>query len=450
MKIIITESQLKQLTEMDFRNLDDVIKFGEFSEHFKKEDLKKINKFLLLIRKLGVVNMLQAGDFFLMSIQYFRDFMKMKSYERDFDEEIVSEIEEMIPHISSIIIGAGINFVEKSGGEITPKSVERSIKRLVSSIMKYYMTQNLPNVNESKSNFFSSEPLNTSTDSSFIFTQVGKGYYQVVPFVRFPDEFYNYVSSLGKDLESEIMDHLVSKTYIESSGDFNRIHFREGIHPELQGTGLGYLIYQDFIKFLGFASSSDSATKDSKRVWQKLLNDPDFYGVFCEGDNVLIVSKNWNGDTSSLFKTFIQKKCGGNVLKINDSLLTDYPEFGSYVQKTIDESYGKAKNFLRDNFGFDFSGRIEQITSTYDVPMEFDNGISPEMIRQFLNYFGPMYLFELDGIKYLYQDRGDYEWFIDEEGYDYVDNEIPEKLGIAEMGFTFSDILNMYFEEEEE
>ena len=199
---------------------------------------------------------------------------------------------------------------------------------------------------------------------------------------------------------------------------------------------------------MGFASSSDSATKDSKRVWQKLLNDPDFYGVFCEGDNVLIVSKNWNGDTSSLFKTFIQKKCGGNVLKINDSLLTDYPEFGSYVQKTIDESYGKAKNFLRDNFGFDFSGRIEQITSTYDVPMSFDDGISPEMIRQFLNYFGPMYLFELDGIKYLYQDRGDYEWFIDEEGYDYVDNEIPEKLGIAEMGFTFSDILDMYFEEE--
>ena len=259
MKIIITESQLKQLTEMDFRNLDDVIKFGEFSEHFKKEDLKKINKFLLLIRKLGVVNMLQAGDFFLMSIQYFRDFMKMKSYERDFDEDIVSEIEEMMPEISSIIIGAGINFVEKSGGEITPKSVERSIKRLVSSIMKYYMTQNLPNVNE---------------------------------------------------------------------------------------------------------------------------------------------------------------------------------------------SYDKAKNFLRDNFGFDFSGRIEQITSTYDVPMEFDDGISPEMIRQFLNYFGPMYLFELDGVKYLYQSRGDYEWFIDEEGYDYVDNEIPEKLGIAEMGFKFSDILNMYFEEE--
>jgi len=117
--------------------------------------------------------------------------------------------------------------------------------------------------------------------------------------------------------------------------------------------------------------------------------------------------------------------------------------------KNIVESHDKAKTFLKDNFGFDFSGRIEQITSTYDVPMSFDNGISPEMIRQFLNYWGPMYLFELDGVKYLYQDRGDYEWFIDEEGYDYVDDEIPEKLGIAILGLRFSDIINMYFQEEE-
>jgi hypothetical protein len=40
--------------------------------------------------------------------------------------------------------------------------------------------------------------------------------------------------------------------------------------------------------------------------------------------------------------------------------------------------------------------------------------------------------------------------FIDQEGFDYTDNEIPEKLGIAEMGFTFSDILDMYFEDEGE
>jgi hypothetical protein len=46
--------------------------------------------------------------------------------------------------------------------------------------------------------------------------------------------------------------------------------------------------------------------------------------------------------------------------------------------------------------------------------------------------------------------KGEYEWFLDDQGFDYTDNEIPEKLGIAEMGFRFSDILDMYFEEGED
>ena len=117
--------------------------------------------------------------------------------------------------------------------------------------------------------------------------------------------------------------------------------------------------------------------------------------------------------------------------------------------KNIVETYDNAKNFLKDNFGFDFSGRIQQITSTYDLPMVFIyECLFKESINKYLNLWGPMYLFELDGTKYLYQDRGDFEWFMDENCYDFVDNEIPEKLGIAEMGFTFSDIVNMYFQED--
>jgi hypothetical protein len=116
--------------------------------------------------------------------------------------------------------------------------------------------------------------------------------------------------------------------------------------------------------------------------------------------------------------------------------------------KTLIESHNKVKSFLKNTLGIDFAGRIEQITSSHDVPMVFDDGISPSTIRMWLNYFGPMYLFELDGMKYLYQDRRDFEYFIDQEGYEYMDNEIPEKLGIAEMGFDFSDIIDMYFEEE--
>ena len=124
---------------------------------------------------------------------------------------------------------------------------------------------------------------------------------------------------------------------------------------------------------------------------------------------------------------------------------------GRHIRNIIKESLDDLNWIGSSELNFDlkhkFNGNIKQITSTYDVPMSFDKGISPEMIRQFLNYFGPMYLFELDGVKYLYQDRGDYEWFIDEEGYDYVDNEIPEKLRVADMGLRFSDILDIYFDE---
>ena len=60
------------------------------------------------------------------------------------------------------------------------------------------------------------------------------------------------------------------------------------------------------------------------------------------------------------------------------------------------ENLEKNKRFLKNKLGIDFTDKIQQITSTYDFPMEFDQGVSPEMVRRYLNHFGPMYLFELD------------------------------------------------------
>jgi len=133
------------------------------------------------------------------------------------------------------------------------------------------------------------------------------------------------------------------------------------------------------------------------------------------------------------------------VSQISESQLTNI------VKRVISENDSmleKNKKFLKNKLGIDFTNGIQQVTSTYDVPMEFDYGISSDSIRRYLNNFGPMYLFELDGIKYLYQDRG-FEFFIDENGFDYVDGEIPEMLGIDEMGLRFSNIIDLYFKEED-
>ena len=119
---------------------------------------------------------------------------------------------------------------------------------------------------------------------------------------------------------------------------------------------------------------------------------------------------------------------------------------------TLLENLNKNKKFLIDIMGVDFTGKIEEVKDLYDVPLEFGDTIGPDYIRRVLNYFGPMYLVDIDGKKYLYQYRideedGDFEWFHDEHGFNYVDGEIPEQLGISEMGLKFSDVIDIFFNE---
>jgi len=129
-----------------------------------------------------------------------------------------------------------------------------------------------------------------------------------------------------------------------------------------------------------------------------------------------------------------------------------YGQLTNLVKQVISENDSmteKNKRFLKNKFGIDFTNGIQQVTSTYDVPMEFDEGVGPTTIRMWLNHWGPMYLVNINGKNYLYQDRGDFEMFIDEDGFDYVDGEIPEMLGIDEMGLRFSNIIDLYFKEED-
>ena len=119
-------------------------------------------------------------------------------------------------------------------------------------------------------------------------------------------------------------------------------------------------------------------------------------------------------------------------------------------QKLLVESRNeKIKQFLKKTLGVDFTNNIQLITSRFDVPSVFiGECISTFYINKMLNFWGPMYLFEIESTKYLYQDRGDIEWFIDENCNDFVDDEIPEKLGISITGLKFSDVMNSFFEEE--
>jgi hypothetical protein len=131
---------------MDFTNIKDVMEIGEYLSSFKKSELRTINDYLLKIRNLGVVNMFQSGDFLMMTKQYFLDFMRLESYKKDFDEDEINEIADLVDDVRNIMISAGIRKVESGGGNIEVRSVEGAIRLLIRSTVKYYMMGVLNNV----------------------------------------------------------------------------------------------------------------------------------------------------------------------------------------------------------------------------------------------------------------------------------------------------------------
>jgi len=176
------------------------------------------------------------------------------------------------------------------------------------------------------------------------------------------------------------------------------------------------------------------------------INDSEAYIYYEDGTLEIMpfVSERlneWFNDAwSPVFKDWFEKHSGLEVIYMVDS---------ANNTPLLKENIEKNKKFLNSIIGEDFENRIEQITSSYDMPMVFDNFIYGHTLNRWLNHWGPMYLFHFRNRSYLYQDRGVWEWFMDDRGWEYTDDEIIERLGIKILGLRFSDILDMYFKEED-
>ena len=138
------EKIVKRILNEKFDSLDDVISFGDFASLFSKSDLKKINKFLLLIRESGIVNMYQAGEFIGMSLDCFRDYIRLERHRKNIDEDIIEQIEELILDVRNIVIGASIKKLENQEKDVTVRTVSSALKTIIHNIMVYYMRDMLP------------------------------------------------------------------------------------------------------------------------------------------------------------------------------------------------------------------------------------------------------------------------------------------------------------------
>lgn len=118
----------------------------------------------------------------------------------------------------------------------------------------------------------------------------------------------------------------------------------------------------------------------------------------------------------------------------------------------------KNKKFLINVMGEDFTGKIKKIKKGSDIPKIFHRYFDLSGLKNQMDMVGPMYLVKIRGKYYLYQDQSKFyqshndasfgERFQGEDGKRDYSNKIIEELGLDELGLRFSDIIDMFYNEE--
>lgn len=109
------------------------------------------------------------------------------------------------------------------------------------------------------------------------------------------------------------VDQILTDSIKIERGHLNRIH-TTGIPPELRGIGLGYIIYKEFIKEIGWASSNETASNLAVNVWSKIISDNDFIPIVIKTSEKgklleipIVFWKKWKVDVSQKIIDIIEK-----------------------------------------------------------------------------------------------------------------------------------------------
>lgn len=106
----------------------------------------------------------------------------------------------------------------------------------------------------------------------------------------------------------------------------------------------------------------------------------------------------------------------------------------------------KKKKLLKNQFGLDLEGKIKQINSVYDLPVDYPRYYANE----YLNLYGPMYIIDFDGFEILYHNRKPNGLLLlDPNGDYYYESEILKNVGLDNFIFTVDDLINIFFKEEQ-
>ena len=133
----------KSLNEIQFKNLDDLISWGDFLKVFGKKDLNRISEFFELERRSGFFNMATDGGKFLLSgPDYIESFIKLKSFENNFNEEdknihklLLSRAQE----VRDIFIRGAMKYLEEKDQELEIPNIQKTMQRLAITSKQLWM-----------------------------------------------------------------------------------------------------------------------------------------------------------------------------------------------------------------------------------------------------------------------------------------------------------------------
>ena len=114
---------------------------------------------------------------------------------------------------------------------------------------------------------------------------------------------YPFLGDYSKETDHDKQYLIISRVKYHN----NRLHFVPGIPPESKGSGLGLIIYKQFIKHLGYGSSNQVAKVAAKKLWSKIIQDNDFISLLAD-QSVLVFDKKFKGDFDLVVKNFVSTK----------------------------------------------------------------------------------------------------------------------------------------------
>ena len=126
-----------------FSNIDSLVEWGEFFQLISKTELNTICELLELERRSGFFNMITDGGSFLLSgPEYIKDFIRLQSYRKEFDEE-EEEVHELIlsraQKVRDIFIRKSMKYLEDKGQEVEIPKIQRMMVRLAQTAKKHWI-----------------------------------------------------------------------------------------------------------------------------------------------------------------------------------------------------------------------------------------------------------------------------------------------------------------------